>query len=98
MLQYNIYDAEESSWGQDIPLTLGDEDQLKNLPIYPDVFNDDTYARMDTSFHLYKEGTEYIRVEQGSPNKIFYTTSIAFQRQGDADPKLTIDTSVTTSA
>ena len=44
----------------------------------PDVYNNNTYARMDTSFHIYKEGNEFIRIEQGTPNKVFYTTAIAF--------------------
>jgi hypothetical protein len=53
---------------------------------------------MDTEFHLYKEGSEYVRIEQGDPVKVTYNNKLCFTKNGDVNPKLTIDTSVTTSA
>ena len=79
-------------------LTLGDPDQLKNLPQEPARTNDNTYARMDSAFHLYNNGSEYIRVESGNPVNLVYSNSICFTRSGDLNPKLTIGPSVTTSA
>jgi len=61
-------------WSIDIPLTVSEPEQLKNLPQEPVRTNSNDYARMDTSFHLYKSGVEYIRIEQGTVNKVFYTS------------------------
>jgi hypothetical protein len=94
-LFYNIFI--EGDWSIDIPLTLADPDQMKNLPVMPATYNNNTYARMDTQFHLYDQGTQYLRVANGSPVKLIYTNGIAFQRESDANPKLLIDTALTTS-
>ena len=63
----------------------------------PHIYNNETYARMDSEFHLYTEGNQYLRISPGNPVKVRFTDGIAFQREVDANPKLTIDASVTTS-
>lgn len=71
-LWYNV--QIEGEWSEDIPLTIDDPDELKNLPIYPNLFNSNTYARMDQDFRLYFEGGQYLRIAPNVPTVYFGET------------------------
>jgi hypothetical protein len=63
----------------------------------PESYNDNTYARMDTSFRLYEHGDQFIRITNGNPVTINYSYNLAIKREGDSVPKLTLNNTETLS-